>query len=133
MNSLRFNYLVTAHQIRAISHSGCTSHFLGANTPCTNKLATKNGIIAGLPDGASMQETHTPLLPFTQLSLAARRANIFSALQNRALISIGQLCDDGLSATFRNDHLALVKQDIPITGERNTRNGLYYIDLAPCS
>ena len=27
----------------------------------------------------------------------------------------------------------MVKQDITITGERDTSNGLYYIDLAPCS
>ena len=133
MNSLRFNYLVTAHQIRAISHSGCTSHFLGANTTCTNKLATTYGILFGLPDGANMQATHTALLPFPQLSLAALRANSFPALQNQALISIGKLFGDGFSATFSKYHLTLVKQDITITGKRNTINGLYYIDLAPCS
>ena len=80
-----------------------------------------------------MQATHNALLPPPQLSLAAHRANISPVLQNRAVISIGQLCNDGFSATFSKDHLTLVKQDITITGERNVRNGLYYIDLAPCS
>ena len=131
MNNLIFNYLVTASQTRAITDSGCTIHFLGANTPCTNKLATTNGILVGFPDGSNMQAMHTALLPFPQLSLAARRANIFPALQNRSLISIGQLCDDGFFATFRKEHLTLVKQDITITGNRNTSNGIYHIDLAP--
>ena len=92
MNNLTFNSLVAAPQTRATADSGYTSHFLGANTPCTKKLATTNGILVGLPDGANMQAMHTTLLPFTQLSLAACRANIFPALQNRALISIRQLC-----------------------------------------
>ena len=75
-----------------------------------------------------MQATHTALLPLPQLSLAT---NIFLALHNRALIPIGQLCDNGFSATFSKDHITLVKQYITITGERDTNNGLYYINLAP--
>ena len=133
MNNLTFNSLVTAPQTRAISESGCKSHFLGANTPCTNKIATTNGIVVGLPYGANIQATHTALLLFPQLSLAARRANIFPDFQNQALISIRQLCDDGLSATFSKNHLTLVKQYITITGKRDTRNVIYYIDLASCS
>ena len=80
-----------------------------------------------------MQAAHTALLPFPQLSLDACRGNIFPGLKNLALISIGQLCDDGFSAAFSKDHLTLVKQDITITGKRDTRNVLYYIYLNTCS
>ena len=79
-----------------------------------------------------MQATHTALLPFPKLSLAARCANLFSALQNLELISTGRLCDDGFAATFSKDHLTLVKQNFTITGGRNSSNSLYYIDLDPC-
>ena len=89
MKNLTFNSLVTSPQTRAISDSGCTSHFLGANNTCTNKIATTNGILVGLPGGDNTQATHTALLPFPQISLAALRANIFPVLQNRALISTG--------------------------------------------
>ena len=133
MNNLTFNSLVTALQTRAIPDSSCTSHFLGANTPFTNKIATTNGILVGLPNGDNMQAIHTSLLPFPRISLATCRASIFPALQNRALISIRQLCDNGFSATFSKYYLTLVKQDITITGERDTSNGLYYIKLAPRS
>ena len=131
MNNLTLNYLVTAPQTRAIANSGCTSHFLGANTLCTNKLATTNGILVSLTNGANMQARNTALLPFTQLSLAACRANIFPTPQNRALIYIGKLCNGGFSATFSKEHITLVKQDITITGDRDTNNGLSYIDLDP--
>ena len=80
MNNLTFNSLGTSPQTQAIADPGCTSHFLGANTPCTDKIATLNGILAGLRNGANMQATHTALLLFPQISLAARRANIFPAL-----------------------------------------------------
>ena len=68
---------------------------------------------------------------FPQLSLVNRRANIFPDLQNRALISISQLCDNGFAVTFSKNHLALVKQNVAIIGERDASNGLYYINLAP--
>ena len=54
MNNLTFNCLVNAPQTRAIANSGCPSHFLGANTPCINKITTSNGILIGLPNGANM-------------------------------------------------------------------------------
>ena len=91
MINLTFNSLVTAPQTRAIADSGCTINLLGANTPCTDKIATTNGILVGFPNGANMQATHTSLLLSPQLSLAARRAKIFPVLQNRVLISITKL------------------------------------------
>ena len=78
-----------------------------------------------------MQATHTALRRFPQLSLAALRANSFPALQNQALISIGQLCKNGFADTFRKDHLTSVKQKFTITSDRDTSSRLYYIDLAP--
>ena len=123
---------MTAPQTRAIYDSSCTIHLLGANTPCTGKIATSNGILIGFPNVTNMQATHTALIPLPQISLAARCANIFPDLQNQALISIGQLCDNVFAATFSKDHLTLFKQNVTITGNCDARNGLYYINLAPC-
>ena len=91
MINLIFNSLITASQTRAITDSGLTSHFVGANTPCNDKLATTNEILVGLPYSANMQATHTALLLFPKLSLAARRANTFPALQSRALTTVSLL------------------------------------------
>ena len=58
-----------------------------------------------------MQSTHTELLPFTQLPLAARRAHVFPALQHKALLSKGQLCNSNFTAVFHNGQVQLSNDD----------------------
>ena len=113
----------------AIVNSGCTSHFLGPTTPCTNKSSTSNGVLVGLPNGSSIRASHTALLPFPQLPFGARQSNIFPALGERNLISIGQICDHGFSALFTAKDVSLVSPTATLKGTRNTNNGLYYMDL----
>ena len=76
-----------------------------------------------------MQSTHTALLTFPQLLLAARRAHVFPALQNKALLSIGQFCDSNFTAVFCEGQVKLSNEDTTITGQRDPSTGLYYIDL----
>ena len=113
----------------AIVDSGCTRHFLGPSTPCTNKFSTSTGILVGLPNGSSICTPHTALLSFPQLPIGARQSNVFSALGNRNLIYIGQLCDHGFSEIFTAKYVNLICPNTTLTGMRNTNNGLYYIDL----
>ena len=82
-----------------------------------------------LPNGENMQSTHTTLLPFTQMPLVARRAHVLLALQNKALLSIGQFCDSNFTAVFRKGQVKLRNDDTTITGQREPSTGLYYIDL----
>ena len=84
-----------------IVNSVCTSHFLGLTTPCINKSSSSNVILVGLPNGSSIRASHTTPLPFPQIPFGARQSNIFPALGEHNLISIGQLCDHGFSALFR--------------------------------
>ena len=76
-----------------------------------------------------MQSTHTALLPFPQLLLAARRAHVFPALQNKALLSIGQFCDINFTAVFCEGQVKLRNDDTTITGQIYPITGLYYIDI----
>ena len=76
-----------------------------------------------------MHSTHTELLPFPQMPLAARRAHVFPEFQNKALISIGQFCDSNFTAVFRKGQVKLINYDTTITGQRDPSTGLYYIDL----
>ena len=76
-----------------------------------------------------MQSTHTALLPFPQLPLAARRAHVLLALQNKALLSICQFCDSNFTAVFRKGQVKLSNEDNTITVKRDSSTGLYYIDL----
>ena len=71
-----------------------------------------------------MQSTHTELLPFPQLLLVAQRAHILPALQNKALISIGQFCDSNFTAVFHYGQVNLINDDTTITGQRDPSTGL---------
>ena len=69
---------------------GATGHFVTTDAPFTNKRAAIPGISAQLPDGGTINSTHTCSLDLPFLPAAAREAHI----------SIGLLCDHGCTAFF---------------------------------
>jgi hypothetical protein len=54
-----------------VADSGCTSHFLCMDSPCTSLQPVSDSIFVMLPNGDCIQATHTALLPLPQLPLAA--------------------------------------------------------------
>ena len=81
-----------------------------------------------------MSATHTALLPndsiLPPLSDTARLAHVFPNITNHPLLSIGQFCDDGYTATFTATTVQLSKDGyIYNIGTRNKQNGLWNIDL----
>ena len=76
-----------------------------------------------------MQSMHTAMLPLPQLPIAAHQDHVFPALQNKALLSIGQFCDIDFTDVFHKGHVKLSRDDITITGQSDPSTGLYYIDL----
>ena len=93
------------------------------------KSSTSNGILVGLPNGSSFRAFPTALLYFTKLPFGARQSNIFPALGECNLISIGQLCDHGFSALFTAKNVSLIIPAATLKGTCNTKNGLYSMDL----
>ena len=77
-----------------------------------------------MPNGETMVATHTSLLPFSQIPLAARKYYVFPALQ-QPLLSLGQFCDTGFTATLTSETVLLTK-DVSTTleGTRDNINGL---------
>ena len=114
---------------RDIVEYGCPSHFIGPDKTYINKVPTEHGISMILPNRETMQSTHTDLLPFPQMSLAARCAHVSPELQNKALLSIGQFYDINFTAVFRIGQLKLRNDNTTITGQQDPSTGLYYIDL----
>jgi hypothetical protein len=43
----------------AIVDSGCTGHFLLETAPCLNKVKSRNPLTVRLPNGATMEYSHT--------------------------------------------------------------------------
>ena len=80
-------------------------------------------------NGETMVATHTALLPFPQPPLAARKFDVFLALQ-QPLLSLGQFCDAGFVATLTSETIRLTKDGSTIlVGTRDHINGLYFIPL----
>ena len=94
-----------------------------------------SGLRVGLPNGTSIQATHTGLLPadgpLPPLSTDALHVSLFPGLASKALISIGQFFEDGYSAIFTSHTVRLVKNNAStVISHRNRSNGLWYITLA---
>jgi hypothetical protein len=54
---------------------GCTGHFLLVNAPCLNKVETQTPLTVRLPNGATMESSHTAELDITELNAAAYEAH----------------------------------------------------------
>ena len=119
--------------------SGCTSHFICEDTPCTNKKLTQNSIIVSTPNGSTMTASHSADINLnhliSDLPPQATKATILPSLK-QPLLSLGQFCDAGSNVLLTKQHVYLQPQDIPLPrqatsiGTRNPVNGLWDIPLS---
>jgi hypothetical protein len=113
----------------AIADTGTTGHYFQPHSACLNITPTHKPVTVNMPQGTSIQSTHTGELPLPQLPASARVAHIFPDLANHSLISIGVLCDHNCVATFAKDNVTVSHNNEPLlTGPRSS-NGLWTIDL----
>jgi hypothetical protein len=110
---------------------GCTGNFLLVNAPCLNKIQSQNHLTVRLPNGATMESTHTETLDIPELNKALSIAHIFPGMANHSLLSVGQLCNEGYSVTFKIDVVTIYNpQDVHILkGARDLDTGLWRINL----
>jgi hypothetical protein len=88
------------HKHIYIVESGCTGHYIKVTTPVPNKKIAKTPIQVTLPDGASIESSHTCDLLLPQLPDMAKKARIIPGLSTSSLLSLGQLVDADCSVTF---------------------------------
>jgi hypothetical protein len=119
------------HNETALFNSGFIGSFLLSNSPCLNKTLTSNPLKVRLPNGQTMESTHTATLDIPQLSKVAKAAHVFPAMENNPLLSVGQLCDEGYSVFFSIDGVKILdeKQKIIMKGPRDHATGLWRINL----
>jgi hypothetical protein len=111
--------------------SGCTGHLLLINSPCRNNAKSVNPLRVRLPNGDTMDSTHTASLDIPELSEAASVAHVFPSMVNNSLLSVGQLCNEGYYVTFKIDSVTIFKFErkaIP-KGLRDLGTGLWRINL----
>jgi hypothetical protein len=95
--------------VGVVYHSGYTGHFLLVNAPCLNKVKSQTPFTVRLPNGATMESSHTAALNIPELSAAASIAHVIPGMTKHSLISVGQLCNEGYIVNFRNASVTIPK------------------------
>jgi hypothetical protein len=111
--------------------SGCTSHFLLVTAPCLNKVISQNPLTVRLPNGATMESSHTAVLEIPELNAIASKAHFYPGMAHHSLLSVGQLCDEGYIVTFRRYTVTICNSDNVklLSGPRDDTIGLWRINL----
>jgi hypothetical protein len=64
-----------------------------------------------LPNGATMESSHTSDLDTPELNAAAYKAHVFPGIAHQSLLSVGQLCDEGYIVTFKKDTVTICNSE----------------------
>jgi hypothetical protein len=114
----------------AILDSGCTRIFLSSIAQCTSKQSAHIPLSVSMPNGTSIQLSHTCDLLLTDLPHQSRKAHILPGLLHNSLISVGQLCDNGCNVTFNKDAVSLMNNETCVMlGARDPHSVLWRVDL----
>jgi hypothetical protein len=81
--------------------SGCTSNFLSAAAPCSDKQAAHVPLNVNMPNGTTIQSSHTCNFLLIDLPQQARQAQILPGLVHNSLISSVTFTQDQVTV-FRN-------------------------------
>jgi hypothetical protein len=100
----------------AILDSECTSNFLPAAAPRSDKQAAHVLLNMNMHNGTTIQSSTICNLLLTDMPPQARHANILPGLVHNSLISVGKLCDNECSVTFTQDQ---------VTDSKNGKNVMY--------
>jgi hypothetical protein len=114
----------------SILDSGRTSIFLSATAPCNNKQEAHVPLSVNMPNGTTIQSSHTCDLLLTDFPPQARKAHILPGLVHNSLISVGQLCDNRCNVTFTQEQVTVSRDGKCVMyGSRDPRSRLWRVDL----
>jgi hypothetical protein len=88
------------HQNSALSDSGATSHFLVEGAHAINIQPDPDPITVTLPDGRTIQSTHTCNLDIPWIRGSATQAHIIPGLTHSSLVATAKFCDAGYTVVF---------------------------------
>jgi hypothetical protein len=111
--------------------SGCTGHFLLVNAPCLKKIKSRTTLTVRLPNGATMESSHTAELDIPELNATASKAHVFPGMVNHSLLSVGQLCNEGYIVTFKRASVTICDSEKSqiLNGPPDLNTGLWRINL----
>jgi hypothetical protein len=84
-----------------------------------------------LPNGATMEFSHTVDLDTPELNATASKAHVSPGMAHHSLLSVGKLCDEGYIVTFRRDIVTICNSDNAnlLSGPCDDTTGLWRINL----
>jgi hypothetical protein len=117
--------------------SGCTSNFLSAAAPFSDKQSAHVPLNVNIPNGTTIQSSHTCIqsshtcnLLLTGLPPQARLAHILPGTVHNSLISVGKICDNRCNVTFTHNQVTATKnKECVMRGSRDTKSRLWRFDL----
>jgi hypothetical protein len=88
-----------------------------------------------LPNGATMESSHTAELDIPELNAAASKSHVFPGMDNHSLLSVGHLYDEGYIVTFKQASVMICdsKKSQILNGPRNLNTGLWRFNLKQTS
>ena len=120
-----------------ILDTGATHHFYNMPVSTTtaphlrNITPTSDGIEVLLPNSTTIKSTHQANINLPSLPTSATSVHLFPSLASGSLLSIGQLCDSGCSATFTKTDAIVTRNSIPVLrGLRHPATSLWHLDPA---
>ena len=117
----------------AIEDSGYINHYICTPSPCATVLPRTKAIQVKQSDGAIMTALHTALLDIPHLTLVLWQANIFPLMQNKALLSLGQFCDNKYDVALTRITISINYHHDPaqyLYGHRDPTTGMWTIDIS---
>jgi len=116
----------------ALSDSGATSHFIVEGAHVTNKQVAITPITITLPDGSTLQSTHTCNVDIPWLRSDATTAHIVPGLAHASLLSTAKFCDAGYTVYFDSDVCRIFDgQTLVLEGGRDCATNLWGLPLNP--
>jgi hypothetical protein len=111
--------------------SGCTGHFLLVNAQCLNKVVSRNPLTVRLPNGATVESSHTADLDIPELNTTASKAHVLPGMAHHSSFSVGQLCEEGYIVTIQQDTVTICNSENSklLSGPQDANTGLWRINL----
>jgi hypothetical protein len=96
-----------------------------------NNVKSLTPLTVRLPNGDTMESSHTAELDIPKLNAAASKAHVLPGMSNHSLLSVGQLCGGGYIVTFKQAAVTICDPDNSqiLSGPRDLNTGLWRINL----
>lgn len=115
-----------------IIDTGCTVHLCTPETHLVDRQVTTSPITITIPDGNTMTSTHEGHLDIPELPPAATLTHVVPELNSHSLVSMGQLCDAGCTATVDQNTIDISYEgNVILSGERSDTTTLWHLKYNP--